>query len=190
VPNGGEVITDNSYNDFENAISDLATMHISYLNMDYDSKVLDKWKAATYSGNDVFSGVSGYDYIEAHLGYRYVIRSSKISFQSLLEQTAELSFTVENTGFAPAYRNFDSNLLIVSEQNNETVSIPVTFSSRKLLPGDVCTVSISLDVRSLEKGDYQLVFSLADSDTESTIQFANEGLNTENGVLLGTLTIK
>ncbi len=32
VPSGGEVIVDNPYNDLENAIADLKTMHVSYLN--------------------------------------------------------------------------------------------------------------------------------------------------------------
>ena len=34
VPSGGEVIVDNPYNDLENAIADLKTMHVSYLNED------------------------------------------------------------------------------------------------------------------------------------------------------------
>ncbi len=42
VPSGGEVIVDNPYNDLENAIADLKTMHVSYLNEDYDRNVLDK----------------------------------------------------------------------------------------------------------------------------------------------------
>ena len=44
VPNGGEVIIDNVYNDFDNAVKDLSQMHVSYLNSEYDSTVLNKWK--------------------------------------------------------------------------------------------------------------------------------------------------
>ena len=42
VPNGGEVINDNSYNDFERAAEGLAERHITYLNKDYDQAVLKK----------------------------------------------------------------------------------------------------------------------------------------------------
>ena len=77
VPNGGEVIIDNVYNDFDNAVKDLSQMHVSYLNSDYDSTVLNKWKETIVNGtDDVWNGMSGYDYIKRHLGYRYVLDSS------------------------------------------------------------------------------------------------------------------
>lgn len=44
VPNGGEVTIDNKYNNLDNAISDLSTMCVSYLNSDHDLAVLNKWK--------------------------------------------------------------------------------------------------------------------------------------------------
>lgn len=44
VPNGGEVVSDTVYNDVENAMNTLQTMHVSYLNRMYDEKVLKKWK--------------------------------------------------------------------------------------------------------------------------------------------------
>ena len=52
VPNGGEVIIDNVYNDFDNAIKDLSQMHVSYLNSEYDSTVLNKWKETIVNGTD------------------------------------------------------------------------------------------------------------------------------------------
>ena len=67
VPNGGEVAIDNEYNDLENAVTDLAQMHVSYLNSEHEEDVLNKWKKSTYTGDDVFSGCTGYDYVEAHL---------------------------------------------------------------------------------------------------------------------------
>ena len=67
VPNGGEVIVDNPYNDFENAVTDLAAMHVSYLNMDYDWDVLEKWKQITVTDSGCYDGMDGYTYIEQHL---------------------------------------------------------------------------------------------------------------------------
>ena len=66
VPNGGEVTVNNEYNDLENAIADLATMHVSYLNGEHDPEVLSKWKNSVYTGSDIFSGVNGFDYMSAH----------------------------------------------------------------------------------------------------------------------------
>jgi len=105
VPNGGEVTVDNEYNDLDNAIVDLSQMHISYLNSEHDTAVLDKWKNSTYTGSqtDVFSGCTGYDYISTHLGYRYVMKESSVDFHSVLSDTASLYITIANTGFSSAY---------------------------------------------------------------------------------------
>ena len=78
VPNGGEVVYNNSLSKFETSVSALRTMHISYLNADYDSRVLDKWRNTIRTENDVFNGCDGYSYIKAHLGYRYLIDSCKL----------------------------------------------------------------------------------------------------------------
>ena len=49
VPNGGEVVLDNKYNDIDNAAKDLASMHVSYLNNAHDLAVINKWKKQTYT---------------------------------------------------------------------------------------------------------------------------------------------
>ena len=96
VPNGGEVVSDTVYNDVENAMNTLQTMHVSYLNRMYDEKVLKKWK------NQPYEDTTGYDYIGAHLGYRYEISGTAFSYK-MFGQTAKLTLSVKNTGFAPAY---------------------------------------------------------------------------------------
>ena len=59
VPNGGEVIIDNAFNDPETADASLEQMHVSYLNQAYDPAVLTKWKNSPYTGsNSVYSGLS------------------------------------------------------------------------------------------------------------------------------------
>ena len=64
---GGEVIVDNPYNDWETAMHDLAIMHISYLNEDYDRGVLEKWAAATVEEEGCYQGMDGLSYAERHL---------------------------------------------------------------------------------------------------------------------------
>lgn len=184
VPNGGEVVCDNVYNDLENAITDLADMHITYLNMDYDKKVLDKWKQTEYQG------YNGYEYIQAHLGYRYVLRSSKVAFHSFFNNTADLTFTIENVGFAPAYRAFNCNLILEHQDTKEQVILPVTLDTRRISSGDTVSVTVPIDVRSLEKGSYHLYLSMTDPSTGSTILFANQNTNTNKEPKLGELTVK
>lgn len=53
--------------------------HTTYLNEIYNDKVLETWKNEKYEGEDqLYKGKNGYTYIANHLGYRYVIKESKI----------------------------------------------------------------------------------------------------------------
>lgn len=100
VPNGGEVTLDNPLNDLAHAIQDLSRMHVSYLNSEHDPAVLDKWKAAAYKDKaSVFNGLSGYDYIERHLGYRYVIQDTALD-------SSDFQIRLENVGFLSAIENW------------------------------------------------------------------------------------
>ena len=80
VPNGGEVINNNSYNDFENAVKGLAERHITYLNQDYDQAVLKKWEKETVTEVGCFYGMDGYTYIDRHLGYRLLITEAYLEY--------------------------------------------------------------------------------------------------------------
>ena len=76
VPNGGEAVSDTVYNDVENAMNTLQTMHVSYLNRMYDEKVLKK-----IGKTQPYEDTTGYDYIGAHLGYRYEISGTAFSYK-------------------------------------------------------------------------------------------------------------
>ena len=190
VPNGGEVITDNFYNDTKNAMLDLKTMHVSYLNEVYDSKVLDKWKKTEYISNDLFNGISGYDYIVSHLGYRYVLTDSDIFFHELADKKATLSFSIENHGYAPAYRDFEAKIILRSRSTGLSYTVPIDFQATDFLAGDTLSINTPIDVRKMREGAYHIILNITDPATKQTIQFANTSLNTKDGILLGTLTIE
>jgi hypothetical protein len=97
VPNGGEVVLNNPYNDLTPALKDLRTMHVSYLNIDYDRSVLNKWKTTPYTGVDPFQGQDGFTYIQAHLGYRYIVRSSSLTLSHNITTTAADSTAADIT---------------------------------------------------------------------------------------------
>ena len=190
VPNGGEVTVDNAYNDLENAIADLARMHVSYLNSEHDAAVLDKWKHSTYSGDDIFSGSTGYDYIQAHLGYRYVMKESSLDFHSFADDAAILYINIENTGFSSSYRKFDTKLIITNLDSGEEEELETDIDNRKIAGNDFSTFQMRLDIRSLEKGTYSIAMRMEDPYTGNSIHFANNGLENEDTVPVGTLTIK
>lgn len=190
VPNGGEVTMDNHYNDLDNAISDLAQMHVSYLNSDHDKTVLNKWKNSTYRGKNIFHGMNGYDYISAHLGYRYFIKESQIDFHSIISDDAALYLTIANTGFSSAYKKYDSTLVLTEHDTGKTTRIETTIDNRCISGNDQVDFKTNLNVRSLRKGTYTLALEMKDPYTQDYIHFSNTGFETSDSIPLGTLTIQ
>lgn len=173
VPNGGEVITDNAYNDFDAARETLSAMHVSYLNQDYDTAVLNKWKTAVYTGSDkVYAGCSGYDYIGQHLGYRYVLRDSGCHWGFLSQNQASLFLTLENVGFASCYRPLEIRIHAVSE-TGEITELPVDSDLRLLASKESINLEASWNVRKLKHGRYQLYFQIWDNTLDREIFLAN-----------------
>ena len=189
VPNGGEVVIDNSYNDLENAISDLSRMHVSYLDYDYDTAVLNKWKSATYTGDDVFDGSSGYDYIGSHLGYRYVLRSSACTFDTWEDDTASLTLEIENTGFSSSYRSFSVSVLTVNTESQETFETAIDTDSRYWASQSSVSLSLPLDVRSYATGSYAVYFKITDPSSGEQIALANSLDQSDYGYRIASLEL-
>lgn len=190
VPNGGEVTIDNEYNDIDNTITALSQMHVSYLNSEHEEYVLNKWKKSTYIGDNVFFDCTGYDYIEAHLGYRYFIQESHLDFHSIVGNDATLYLTIANSGFSSAYKKYDTTLLITNQDTGKTKRLKTNIDNRRISGNDQVTFKISPDIRSLKKGIYILALEMKDPCTENYIYFANAGSEAHDSVPVGTLTIQ
>lgn len=188
VPNGGEVIADNPYNDFENAVRDLAAMRITYLNEDYDQEVLDKWARSTVRGG-IFDGMDGLSYIERHLGYRLLI-DRVTADRRVFQQDVEIAVDFRNVGFAPLYNTPEAVLVMQSEGFTE--SYPIEHNLRALFGGGagVETARAVLPVAGLPEGIYSLYLSLVDSASGKAILLATDQEPKESGYLLGTIEVR
>lgn len=188
VPNGGEVILENSYNDFENSITDLSAMHVSYLDSDYDAAVLNKWKNSTYNGDALYHGCNGYDYITNHLGYRYVLSSTALDFSTFADETATMTVSVQNVGFASSYFSYQVLAHIVNDETGEQTTLTIDTDNRFWKSGQTTSFTLPVDVRSLGIGSYTSYLSVTDSSNHQII-FANDTPLTDLGYLLGSFTI-
>ena len=74
LPFGGETCAVHYKSDLNIWLSEMFLLRLSYLNIQYHTGVLDKWKNVYYDeslgSETLFYGMSGFDYIERHLGYR------------------------------------------------------------------------------------------------------------------------
>lgn len=190
VPNGGEVICDNYYNDFENAVKDLAAMHVSYLNTGHDQKVLEKWKKVTYKGPGCFRGMDGYSYMERHLGYRFLIE--KVDFGHCSDQGhVEVNVSLRNAGFAPIYTNPTARLTLRNREGNRYYFYKMNGDLCRLeggnKSGEMTALQADVAIDRLEEGTYEVYFWLMDPNTGRQILLANEQAPAECGYHIGNI---
>ncbi len=192
VPNGGEVVVSNPFNDFGNAVRDLSAMHVTYLNRDYDTAVMEKWAAATVFESGCFNGMDGLSYIERHLGYRLLISEVKLErgfFQNQL--TVKVFF--RNEGFAPLYEEPEVMVSLRDADGGLIASYPAEHNLRDL-PGGTETekagmVQASIPTKALSKGAYKLYLTLKDPVTEKEIFLANTQDSSPYGYCLGEMEV-
>ncbi len=191
VPNGGEAVLDNAYNDCPEAYDTLATMQVSYLNHLHHDEVLRKWKQIPYTGDDAaYVGLSAYDYIGTHLGYRYVLRHARVEMSDYVAKEATLTLDVENVGFAPAYRMFDFQLVLTPVEEASTKVVLADFDNRTWKPGETTSVSVPLDLQDASKGSYEVYLQMTDPFTGQSLRFANTTESTDSGYYLGSFTLE
>lgn len=176
VPNGGEVIHDNVYNDLDNAIRDLAYMHVTYLNRAYDQTVLDKWKDTKVDEEGCFHGMDGLTYIERHLGYRLLIQDASLCYQRKFD-VLTTKVTLKNVGFAPVYTETRTMVTLVDEQNDSVLSYPIDQELYVLSGGvdreDTLTLSVDIPFCEIVEKEYAVYFSIMDLVTGDPILLAN-----------------
>lgn len=192
VPNGGEVIVDNPLNDFENAIRDLATMHVTYLNQGYDKNVMNKWAETIVTEDGCFHGMDGLSYVERHLGYRLFIADTDLEYDFWKDQ-ATVSVTLQNVGFAPMYKQPKVYLVLRNENGKTEIRYELEQDVRVLVGGneweEQLTLKESIGLVGVEPGAYQLYFYMEDPGTEKHIQLANEQDEDVYGYYIGSLQL-
>lgn len=177
VPIGGEVIVDNSYNDFENALQDMKRMHVTYLNRDFDGNVLDKWAAYTVMEEGCFQGMDGLSYMERHLGYRLLIDETALDYQ-FSEDKLSVDVTLRNVGFAPLYHETDVWIILKETDSGIVHYYPVDCDPGVLTGGNDAeqsyTVHAELALHGKAAGEYEIYFDIRDVASGERIFLANE----------------
>lgn len=191
VPNGGEVIMENSLNDFERAVENLSVMHVSYLNWDYDRNVLNKWKETTVTEEGCFCGMDGLTYMERRLGYRLLISETSMKYEFWPDEL-HIRIVLKNAGFAPLYREAETKITIRSTATGEMWIYPVAVDWSSLPGGSgeqFLTLAGKISLAELEPGEYEVYFSVKDTASGGLIEFANEQEPKEWGYQLGEFRV-
>ncbi len=146
APNGGEAIYDEkqvqkmSLNDM---VDRLKIMNISYLNRAYDERLINIWKDMVWEGAGVWSGVTGYDYIGRHIGYRFCIRSAVMKYVKGKSPVCTWKIAIENTGFAKCYHKAYIWIECIGE-DKKIYRNRLNITLDAILPGETVTGSCSM----------------------------------------------
>lgn len=173
VPNGGEVINPDPQNDFERALPDLKTMRVSYLNSGYDTKVYDKWKAYKLRRSWAdWRDANGYEYIAAHIGYRFLINDVKL-FRRTGTDIIAVSMGVENTGFAPCYRRLTVSIGLSDPTSGERAEAVADTDSRLWYPSTTTAISADIDAKAVKSGRLLIYINAVEPLSGLRVRFAN-----------------
>lgn len=127
VPFGGEALCGEGPLSPEETVERLRTLRVSYLNCVHDGKRIQEWKEQFFL-TEAGERLSLYEYIGAHMGYRFVVSEAKLDRKG---KEYELVFSVANKGFACACDELELMLYISSGEQEECLVCPGN-------PGQLC----------------------------------------------------
>ncbi|OWV25279.1 hypothetical protein B7988_11225 [Fibrobacter sp. UWB1] len=109
TPYGGEALTTAGGYEVINTPEFLAyegfRTHTSYLNIQWNNNLIDGWKKSHFEGKDFeydgskIDSLTGFKYVNDHLGYRFVLRESWMSDTVGFDHVLHAKFRVQNVGF-------------------------------------------------------------------------------------------
>lgn len=195
MPYGGEALTTASGYQVINTPEFLAyegfRTHTSYLNIEWNYNLINSWKEVQFKGKDFEydNTVTGFKYVEDHLGYRYVLRESKLIDTVDASGMFKAALKIQNVGFGNLTQKQPTRILLAKDAGYDDVcseidSVEVSdvdfmdVHSRTIAVngGDTSmtfdgTNNVEFETKISGKGLYNVIFKVGN------IAFANERKN-------------
>ncbi len=177
LPFGGEVtVPDSPFHNIETCLPEMNKIHLSYLNTEWDNRVIEKWKNTFYTEacglEKQYYGKTAFTYIQNRLGYRFVLKNSVLTYSASSEKL-NVRLTLQNAGFGNLNRNKQAKL-IFTDSTGAAVYIAEY--------GEITVKDeLEFDVEhSLESGKYDVYLRIYGEELQSAplycVKFANDGL--------------
>jgi hypothetical protein len=157
VPQGGETCAVvEGFSDWVYASADMAALHFSYLNADYNTAVLSRW------------GSANLDSARRKLGYRLALEEGTYAKSVRAGGELAVSLTVRNDGWAPPFNPRALRLILRESSSGAVYSLAMSADPRLWLPGATATVSEKIRLTSVPAGTYDLLLYLPDPELSLT----------------------
>lgn len=187
TPFGGEAVSGEKCKTEQVALQEMKQLHLAYLNRNHDPKRLKQWKEKQWWGQDCFQGKSFYEYVGAHLGYRFVVRGiylreSIFKIRSGIKKCGylrdlfcrrsglSLEIEIENSGFGKCFQ--ETALFISIENGSEERKITLDADLREWKSGELKKITFSLP-----RTEGRLYLHAYRKSDKANIHFANKYLN-------------
>ena len=162
--------------DAKAVISEMQKMHLAYLNLVHDTRILDQWKAQSCGKDGIWSGKTLYEYVSAHLGYRFVLK--KVEMLVPKRDKIKFIFEVENCGFASMFQ--EAQLFLIQENEKERKEMLLSEEVQKWHGGS--TYKVETETGAMKGNIFLQIRRKKDG---KIISFANK--NSADRLLIGSL---
>ena len=125
TPYGGEALTTAGGYEVINTPEFLSyegfRTHTSYLNVQWNNNLIDGWKKSQFEGKDFeydgskIDSLTGFKYVNDHLGYRFVLRESWLSDTVGSDGILRAKLRIQNVGFGNLTWNAPVRLAILTD---------------------------------------------------------------------------
>lgn len=133
TPYGGEALTTADGYEVINTPEFLAyegfRTHTSYLNIQWNNNLIDSWKKTPFKQKDFdydparVDSLSGFKYINDHLGYRFVLRESWLSDTVGSDGILRAKLRIQNVGFGNLTRNAPVRLAVLEDLEGSNLAM-------------------------------------------------------------------
>lgn len=155
------------------ALDELSQYHWDYLNDDFHSGVLNRWRSE-----------GCYDEVSRRLGYRLALESSAVTGSAMPGGSLTLDLRMRNDGFGKVYNPRPLDIVFTNANTGATQTVRAVNDARTILPlaGEVKNLQLTVTLpANMPSGSYNLALALPDADpalaqdSRYSIRLANVG---------------
>ena len=177
LPFGGEVtVPDSPLHNIEKCLPEMNKIHLSYLNTEWDNRVIEKWKNTFYTDacglEKQYYGKTAFTYIQNRLGYRFVLKNSVFTYSDSSEKL-NVRLTLQNAGFGNLNRNKRAKLIFT----DGTGAAAFVADIGEIAVKDELEFNVE---HGLESGKYDVYLRIYGEELQNAplycVKFANAGL--------------
>ena len=177
LPFGGEVtVPDSPLHNIEACLPEMNKIHLSYLNTEWDNRVIEKWKKTFYTEacglEKQYYNKTAFTYIQNRMGYRFVLKNSVFTYSATSEKL-NVRLKLQNLGFGNLNRNKRAKLIFT----DSTGAVAFIADYGEIAVKDELEFNVK---HGLESGKYDVYLRIYGEELQSAplycVKFANDGL--------------